>query len=172
MIGLLLVLAATFFTETQDTIGKRTIQQGRQSIYTMGFLSLVWSFLFFLVILVFIKKEFIFSRASLPTFLARAALEVVLAHISLLALTKADRSTFSLVRVGTIPLLLAVDIFLGYSISPYALAGIGVIILNALVFALESQHQKRRHLACHRNRDHRNGHPLAIQVQHYTLQLT
>lgn len=128
MFGLLLTLAATFFGEAHDSIGKRAVSEGRQSIYTMGFLSLLWGFLFFLFIIVFIRQEFLFSLDSLPTFLPRAILEVVLAHVSMLAITRADRSTFSLIRIGTLPLLLATDLVLGYSMSAWALTGVSVIV--------------------------------------------
>ena len=138
MIGLLLALAATFFTETQDSIGKRTVEDGRQSIYTMGFLSLFWGFLFFLGIIIFIRKEFLFSLASLPTFIPRAILEVALAHVSMLAIIRSDRSTFGLIRIGTIPLLLAVDMTLGYSVSGFALLGIGLLVA-ALLFVFWSR---------------------------------
>ena len=136
MTGLLLTFIATLFTEAQDSIGKWSVEQRKQSIYTMGFLSLLWSFFFFLFSSVFIEKAFLFSLASLPTFLPRAVLEVVLAHVSILALTRADRSTYSLLRIGTIPLLLATDVFLGYGVSPSAMLGIGVIVAVLLFLFL------------------------------------
>ena len=137
MIGLFLVLASTFFTETQDSIGKRTVSDGRPSIYPMGFLNLMWGFLFFLVI-IFVRQSFVFSLASLPTFVPRLLLEIVLAHVAVLAITRADRSTFSLIRIGTIPLLLFADIMLGYAIGMWAFIGLGVIIL-VLLFAFSNQ---------------------------------
>lgn len=127
MTGLLLTLAATFFSEAQESIGKNAVLQRQQSIYTMGFLSMFWGMLFFLCIIFFVKKEFLFSLASLPTFLTRAVLELILAHVSILAITRADRSTYSLIRTGTIPLLLVADIALGYSLSISAVVGIGII---------------------------------------------
>lgn len=135
MVGLFLVLAATFFAEAQDSIGKHGANQGRLSIYSMGFLSLLWGFFFFAVIIA-VKREFIFSTASLPTFLVRAALEVLLIHTTLLAMTRADRSTFGFIRVGTLPLLLIVDIYLGYTLRTPAVLGITIIIIGVLLFSL------------------------------------
>ncbi len=138
MIGLLLIFTSTFLTEVQDSIGKKSVKAGVESIYTMGFLSLLWGFLFFLFSILFIKKEFLFSVSSLPVFLPRAVLEVILAHISVRAITTADRSTFSLVRIGTIPLLLAVDLMLGYRIGKTELLGLFAII-SALLLMFRSR---------------------------------
>ncbi|KKW12528.1 MAG: hypothetical protein UY50_C0006G0043 [Parcubacteria group bacterium GW2011_GWA2_49_9] len=132
MIGLLLTFAATFFTEAQESLGKQKVAEGKQSIYTMGFLSMLWSTVFFLCIII-TKHTFVFSLASLPTFITRVVLELILAQVSVIAITRADRSTYNFIRVGTIPLLLITDLILGYSITLPALFGIGIIILALLI---------------------------------------
>ncbi|MBI5005278.1 MAG: hypothetical protein HZC03_01600, partial [Candidatus Lloydbacteria bacterium] len=55
----------------------------------------------------------------------------------------ADRSTFGFIRTGTIPLLLAVDIMLGYSITTGNIVGIIVIALGFLILFINHGVQKR-----------------------------
>ncbi|OHA20404.1 MAG: hypothetical protein A2849_01345 [Candidatus Taylorbacteria bacterium RIFCSPHIGHO2_01_FULL_51_15] len=141
MIGLLLMAVATCFGETQESLGKYNVATGKQSIYTMGFISMLGGFIFFLIIAA-IKEEFRFSIESLPTLSLRIALELLLAQISVLAITRADRSTYSFIRVGTIPLLLIVDLVLGYSISTFALIGISLILL-VLILLFRSHDLKK-----------------------------
>ncbi len=134
MIGLLLITASTFFQEIGASIGKKEVEDHKESIYTMGFLSLAVGTLFFLLI-VFLKNEFIFSLASLPTLGVRIVLEIAQAHMTMLAIAYADRSTTGFLRIGTIPLLLATDIFLGYTINFAQIIGISLIAV-ALIFLL------------------------------------
>ncbi len=129
MIGLLLTAVSTFFSETQESLGKKGVTEGTQSIYTMGFLSMFWGCVLYAVLSI-INHSFRFSFASLPTFGVRIILELILAHISVHAITRADRSTYSFIRVGTIPILLVTDIALGYSISTGAFIGIGLILVS------------------------------------------
>ena len=77
----------------------------------------------------------LFSWDTLPTFAVRAVLEVLQAHMTVVAISKADRSTFGLIRIGTIPLLLTIDIILGYAFTTQQLLGTGLIVCS-LVFLL------------------------------------
>lgn len=86
------------------------------------------------MLIIIYRQKFIFSAASLPTFAIRAVLEIIQANITLKAICKAERSAFSFIRTLTIPLLLTVDIILGYSIGILQIAGIGIIILTILYF--------------------------------------
>ena len=133
MIGILLIATSQFFNEIGTSIGKDSFGKGTQSIYTMGFLSLFWGTVAFFAIAFFIRGEFLFSLASLPTFLPRVVLELVQAHVTMLAIAHADRSTFGFIRIWTIPLLLMVDVSLGYTIGFTQMAGIGLIVLSFVV---------------------------------------
>ena len=135
MIGLILVLTSTFFEEVGTSIGKFKVGRHVESIYTMGFLSLFWGTVF-LIVSGFVRDGFVFSMSSLPTFSIRVVLEIAQAHVSILAITTADRSTFGFVRIGTIPLLLAIDIFLGYAIGPNQIIGIGMIIAGLVILLI------------------------------------
>lgn len=132
MIGLTFVLIATFWEELGSSIGKWQVAERKESIYTFGFLSLLWGTLF-LFGTAMVRNEFVFSFASIPTLGARMVLEILQVHVSILAITRADRSTFGFLRILTIPLLLATDIFLGYTIGQNQIIGISIIIM-ALMF--------------------------------------
>jgi len=132
MIGFIFVLAATFWEEVGSSIGKFQVREKKESIYTFGFLSLLWGTLFLFGI-AFVRHDFVFSFASLPTLGVRIILEILQTHMSILAITRADRSTFGFLRILTIPLLLATDIILGYSVGTNEIVGISIII-TALMF--------------------------------------
>ena len=137
MLGIILSSAGTLLEEISFSIGKFKVQQREQSIYTMGFLSVLWGTLLFFIIAFFIRKEFIFSFASLPTFSIRALLAIAQIQVTLLAVTHSDRSLYGLIRTVTIPLLLFVDIFLGYQIELAQLVGIGIIFLTLTVLFMD-----------------------------------
>lgn len=142
MIGLLLVSASTFFREIGASIGKAKVLDHKESIYTMGFLSLLWGSII-IVAIGFMRDNFVFSMASLPTFGTRIILEIIQIHVMLIATVKADRSTWGFLRIVTIPLLLATDIFLGYKITPLQIVGIGIIILSLIILFINHGIRKK-----------------------------
>lgn len=133
MLGVILTSIGTLFEEISAAIGKTKVNNHEESLYTMGFLQLIWALIFFVIIGAVRQNEFVFSLASLPTFSIRAFFEIIQLHMTLLGIIVADRATFGFIRVGSIPLLLAADLLLGYSIGDYQIAGIGVIIVGFLV---------------------------------------
>lgn len=135
MVGVILTSIGTFFEEISLSIGKVKMNNHEESPYTMAFLNLIWGAILILVIGFARKSDFLFSLASLPTFSIRALLEILQLYITVLATAEADRSTFSFIRVLTIPLLLGVDLFLGYFIGLKQFIGIG-FILSAFILLL------------------------------------
>ncbi|OHA84298.1 MAG: hypothetical protein A2408_00795 [Candidatus Yonathbacteria bacterium RIFOXYC1_FULL_52_10] len=133
MLPVLITAVSGFFTEVGSSLGKRTLNDGKTSIYAMGTLKVAWGLVFFLVTVALFGQHFIFSQASLPTFGVRVVLEILQVHSVLLALGMATRSTFGFLRILTIPLLLGVDIMLGYTLSLNQIIGVGVIVI-ALIF--------------------------------------
>jgi drug/metabolite transporter (DMT)-like permease len=130
MIGVILTFFASLFEEISSSIGKKEINKLEEDVYTMGFLGFFWPTLFYAIIIFFIRGQFIFSWDSWPTFLIRAILEIIEAHCALIALSRADRTTFSFVRLLTIPLLLLVDLILGYTLQMPQLFGITLIVIS------------------------------------------
>ena len=142
MLGIALTALSNAFQEIADSIGKYEMREHAASVYTIGFLSLLFGTIL-IVAEGLVRDRFIFSLASLPTFLPRLFLEVFQAHMMVLAVRTADRSNFGLVRTITIPLLLIVDVALGYTIAPAQFFGIAIIVIavTILVF-IEKNHIK------------------------------
>ena len=136
MIGILLIAAGEFFGEIGASIGKYEMAHKKESIYAVGFLDAIWTTLFLMIIAFLRNADFVFSFQSLPTFITRAVLEVVLVFVSIHAVLKADRSTFSFLRTLTIPLLLVVDIALGYNISLLQIIGTSIAVIAVLILFL------------------------------------
>ena len=128
MFGLLLAGLSGAFGELSDSIGKKEVHDKVASYYTFGFLNLLFGTVFIIAAGI-VRHDFIFDMASLPTFLVRLILEIAQAHISILAIMKADRSDFGLIRMLTVPLLLIVDISLGYHVALFQILGIAFIIV-------------------------------------------
>jgi len=133
MFGIILALVSSIFREAGTSIGKSKALAHKESIYTMGFLNLFWATIFFFAYAFFIRGEFIFLLASLPTFGVRIVLELLQAHFTMKAIVVSDRSTFGFLRIWTLPLLLGVDILLGYTIGLYQMLGISAIVI-AFIF--------------------------------------
>ena len=142
MLGLLLVIGSTLASEAGTSIGKWETAHGKESMYTMGFLNSLWATVFLLALAFSVPSGFfapgfpsgfVFSAASLPTFLPRLALEIIQAYVTVHAIVYADRSTFGFLRIITIPLLLVADIALAYSIDTFHIAGMGLIIVSLIL---------------------------------------
>lgn len=128
-----LMLAATFFAEVSSSMGKRAVAKRLESIYSLGFLSTFWTAMLLILSVLFLGVDFHFNPDSLHVFLPRLALELLTAYFSMVAVAKAARSTYAFLRLITIPLLLAVDIMLGYPVNGWQMLGIlmvfGIIIV-------------------------------------------
>lgn len=143
MIGVILVSIGTFFAEISDSIGKNKVIHHKESPFIMAFLTLFWGTILFTLISIFKNNGFIFKSASLPTFSIKVILEIIQVYVSVLAIIKADRSTFSFVRTITIPLLLLVDIVLGYKIGFLSVIGVLVIMTSLLLLFLNKGIKKK-----------------------------
>ena len=143
MIGILLVALGEIAAQIGFAIGKYEASHKHESYYALAFLTFFWSTPFFLLWGMYGPGEFIFSLESLPTFTARIILEIGVVYTGVHALVAADRSTFSFLRTLTIPLLLAVDLVLGYTLNLQQIAGIALIVFGALILA--SRHGLSRH---------------------------
>ncbi|MBI2474298.1 MAG: hypothetical protein HYV68_01220 [Candidatus Taylorbacteria bacterium] len=141
MFGILLALSSSVFGEVSDIIGKRSIQKRKASVYTVGFLTLIFGILF-LAFSAMKRGVFVFSMASLPTLIPRILLEIVLSVITITALGRANRSTFGFVRTLTTPLLLLVDLIMGYALSDRQIIGVVLISVILLLVSLSNKISK------------------------------
>lgn len=142
MLALLLVLCATLTEEISESIGKRSIRRRRETIYGLGFLELFGGFIVMTAIVIF-TRDFHFNPASLPTLLPRLVLEVTGAWIMMESIAVADRSTIGFLRILGIPMLLLVDIVLGYHITGLQITGVFVMFF-ALVLAFHQNPSGKR----------------------------
>lgn len=132
MFGILIALISSACNELSDTIGKKEVGDGVATYYTFGFLSLLFGTIALVAIGAW-RHDFLFSLASLPTFIPRVLLEIVQAHVGVLAIVRSDRSDFGPLKTLTIPLLIVVDILLGYAITPQQMFGMGLISLAIFI---------------------------------------
>lgn len=143
MIGVLMTIVAGFFSEIGSSIGKREVNNHKESIYTMGFLNTFWITVILIATAFLIKGSFVFSLASLPTFIVKMILELFQVHMSLLAIVTASRSTFGFLRIWTLPILLIVDITLGYTVTAWQATGIFVLIIAFVVLFMNHGIEKK-----------------------------
>lgn len=133
MLGILLISLGTILGEFSGSYGKMEVQKKEESLLGMGFLSVFMGGIFIFASLLFGQK-FVFSFESLPTFSLRLILEIVLTHMSIIAISKSDRSTFSFLRMVTIPLLVLVDVVLvGYLPTNKQIFGIFIIFMIIII---------------------------------------
>ena len=132
MFGILLITLGILLAESAESFGKLEVKKKEEGIFTMGIINMFVGFII-LLLSVFFGQKFIVSLTSLPTLIPSLFFELLQTHVTILAITRADRSTFSLFRTITIPLLLLVDVILGYTLEFTQLFGIFIIMATILV---------------------------------------
>lgn len=130
------IVTATLLAEIGGSLGKYATRQKIESIYSFGFLNLLWAVSTFALTLSFRPDLWLFSWASLPTLSLRIVVEAVASYVSLKAMFSASRGTFSVVRSATIPLVLLSDVLLGTIPNQWQLVGIGIILVTLLALGV------------------------------------
>src|SRR3990167_6023762 len=97
MLGVVLAVIGSFFSEISSLIGKVEIKKKEEGIFMMAFLAFFLAPFWFLALIIY-RGEFLFSMASLPTFIIRLVLEVFQVYITVLAISKSERSSFGFIR--------------------------------------------------------------------------
>lgn len=128
MVAVLLAFFGSVADEISSSIVKVLGAEKRATMYKAIFLNSCASVVLFLLI-GWWRDMLIFQMASLPTFLLRAIFEIIQITLSMNALLAADRSTFAFMRNITIPLLLIVDMSIGYFPSISQWWGMAVILI-------------------------------------------
>lgn len=131
MVGIILAAIGSFFTEISISFGRWEILHKRENIYTYGFLTQFWLLVIFIIMVLF-KNNFVFNPDSIPLFAVLIILEFAQTYASLKAMVTSDRSTAGFLMILTIPLLLLVDISLGYKIGIWAILGIFIIVVSLI----------------------------------------
>lgn len=142
MIGALFAIGSTFIDEIGTSVGKWEVMHKKESMFSLGFLNAFWALVFLAALAFIIPTDFIapgfpggwvFSAASLPTFLPRLLLEIIESYVTVQATVLADRSTFGFIRIITIPLLLAADFAMGYAIGIGQMFGMLLIVCSLIL---------------------------------------
>lgn len=132
MLALACIAVGTLLNEASSSIAKWGIGARKESLYTMGVFDTFWMAVVF-VIWALYTNSLTLALDSLPYFFARAVCELAVFAWGLHATATAERGTMSLVTVLTIPLVLVVDLIIGYDVPTHAYWGIGLIILAFIV---------------------------------------
>src|SRR3989344_6305412 len=129
MLGVILAGISSVFDEIAFSIGKKKVSDGLVSHYTFGFLIQFLSALFITAI-GFVFTDLSFSLDSLPTFIPRVLVAILMLQLLAIAIAEVDRGILGFIRLATIPLLLGADLALGYPISGTQIGGIILIVLS------------------------------------------
>lgn len=137
----LLVFIGTFFDEMSNIITKKKSRS--YHIITLGVITTIFALSIFIVSGIykyfFSDLSLSFSTASIPFLILRLFLEILQSYYTLIAIQHANRTTFSMVRMFTIPLLVIADLLLWYSFSLPSFIGIFIILISFLIFNLRGK---------------------------------
>jgi len=134
MFAVLIILTSTLLQETAASLGKASVRKKRETVHSLAFLGVFWSLLFLVAGVLVFKAEFHIELASLPTLIPRIILEIILAFLGAEAIIRADRSTVGFLRLLSVPLLLAVDLILGYHLTILQIVGV-LVMFGGLLLA-------------------------------------
>lgn len=137
-----MILLGVFGEEFSTSFGKREMEKRVHGVYTYGFLSIFWSLIVFICIALY-RGVFTFTFDSLPWFILFILAETAQVYSTIHAVKYSSRSTFGFLMILTIPLLLAVDLFIGYQFLLKELAGISLIVLSLILLFLNHGLEKR-----------------------------
>jgi hypothetical protein len=129
LLGLALMALATFVEEASTSMGRTGIDKAEEFPLEMGFLNAVAATGVYALIVVWLREPWTLTSADLPLFALRGLLDIAIGVCTVFAVAKADRGTFALLRLLTIPAALAFGILIGIPISPMAAAAAIVIML-------------------------------------------
>jgi len=136
MIWLLIWIVWTFFEEINNSITKeRSKKYNTLTLWVIS--SFFWIIVFFFSWLYkyfYTNFEIYLNPESIPLLILRLVLEITQSYVTLLAIKHSDRSTFSIIRILTIPLLVIADILLGYQFSINSYIWIWIILLSFILF--------------------------------------
>ncbi len=129
LLGLALMALATFVEEASTSMGRTGIDKAEEFPLEMGFLNAVAATGVYALIVVWLREPWTLTSADLPLFALRGLLDIAIGVCTVFAVATADRGTFALLRLLTIPAALAFGILIGIPISPMAAAAAIVIML-------------------------------------------
>ncbi len=140
MYGFALWLIWTFFEEISNSITKR--QSKKYDIFQLwlviSFFALIFYIAYALIKVVVFGKNIYVNPDSFLFLWIRLILEILQSYFTVVAIKKVDRSTYSMLRILTIPGLLIIDFLLWYSFSFYSILWLIVLMLCFVVIWLNN----------------------------------
>jgi len=82
------------------------------------------------------NKQIYINQDSFLLLAIRVVSEILQSYFTILAIKNADRSTFSFIRTLTIPLLLIIDLIIGYKFSFISIIGLWILIISFFIIFL------------------------------------
>lgn len=141
MLGMLLTFSGNFIGEFSSSLGKRMLEKKELSTYLYGMASYLFlAILFFLITR--IGGESLVFGGGVAIFVIKCIFEIIQSEVQFRALKLAPRTTFTFLRVLTIPLLFVVDLVLGYTLTISQFIGVLLVTLS-LVFMFSGKHISR-----------------------------
>lgn len=141
MIWLILWIIWTLFWEIKSSISKKKSKKHHfLKVWTIS--SFFWMLVFLIILIYkyyFTDLTLYINPESIPLLFIRLVFEILQSYFTVLAIKKCDRSTFSIMRILTIPLLIIADIILWYQFTNYSLIWILIILLSFFAFNLKSK---------------------------------
>lgn len=135
LFAFILILGGSILGEVSSSLGKYTVKHKVVGLFSLGFLNSLVGFGLFAGTIAIQPEAWKFSFESIPTLAVRIVLDCLQLYLTLKAISISSRGTFGLVRSTTIPLVLIADLFLGYTIGPGALLGMGLIFSTLVILA-------------------------------------
>lgn len=136
MIWLLIWIIWTFFWEINSSITKHKSKKHHflkiwviSTFFWMLVFLLSWIYKYY-----FTDIDLYLNPESIPLLWTRLFLEILQSYFTILAIKHCDRSTFSIIRILTIPLLVIADIILWYTFTTYSLIWIWIILFSFIGF--------------------------------------
>lgn len=136
MIGILLGLLGTLFFEINNALLKDRTKKYHiitlwvvTTFMSMSIFWLTWLYKYF-----FTDISIYYNPDSLSLLILRTFLEILQSYFTITALKHCDRSTFSILRILTIPFLVIVDMLLWYQFSLYSYIWLFIILFSFVFF--------------------------------------
>ncbi len=136
MAAALLIIFATFTNEISSSLLRVVVRRREASMYVVGFVNTLMAVGLFFGALFFFPSEWRFSWSSLPTLIPLVLLTLIQAYVGLRAIIDASRSTYGFMRSMTIPLVLIIDLALGYALTAGQIFGILLIFVALFLMHL------------------------------------
>ena len=132
MLGIIFVTISAFLSEIASSTGKWAIKHHWEHPAVMGLLNNVWTTGYFLLIALVTPNSIVIVPASIPFLILLLVDYLIQTGATLTAIGRASRSTFSLLRTLTIPILACIDALTRTDVAPEKFFAMACMFLIAV----------------------------------------